>query len=111
PRIGWLVTGSPTTHGISLEAFRKGLQTRGYQEGRDIHIEYRWAEGNVDRLPDIAAELVRLKVDVIVAGGSVGAMAAKNATRTIPIVIAGWGDPVGTGLFLYPAPPVWHHTG
>jgi putative tryptophan/tyrosine transport system substrate-binding protein len=111
PRIGWLVTGSPTTHGISLEAFRKGLQTRGYQEGRDIHIEYRWAEGNVDRLPDIAAELVRLKVDVIVAGGSVGAMAAKNATRTIPIVIAGVGDPVEQGLVSNLARPGGNITG
>ena len=90
---------------------RKGLQTRGYQKGRDIHIEYRWAEGNVDRLPDLAAELVRLKVDVIVAGGSVGAMAAKNATRTIPIVIAGVGDPVEQGLVSNLARPGGNITG
>ena len=54
PRVGWVVTGSPTTHGISLEAFREGLRSLGYLEGRNIHIEYRWAEGNVDRLPELA---------------------------------------------------------
>lgn len=111
PRIGWLVTGSPATYEISLGAFLDGLQSRGYQEGRNIHIEYRWAEGNVDRLPELAAELVRLKVDVIVAGGNVGALAAKNATRTIPIVLAGIGDPVEMGLVTSLARPGGNITG
>ncbi len=80
-RVGWLVTGSPTTHGISLNAFRDGLQKLGYVEGRNIKIEYRWAEGNLERLPGLATELVRLKVDVILAGGTSGATAAKNGWR------------------------------
>src|SRR5262245_66047119 len=71
-RIGWLVTGSPTSHRFSLAAFRDGLKALGYVEGQNISIEYRWAEGNVARLPELANELVREKVDIILAGGSVG---------------------------------------
>ncbi len=97
-RIGWLVTGSPTSHGISLAAFREGLQRLGYVEGTNIKIEYRWAEGDADRLPALAAELVRLDVDVILAGGAFGARAAKNATQRIPIVMAGVGETVESGL-------------
>jgi putative tryptophan/tyrosine transport system substrate-binding protein len=111
PRVGWLVTGSPTTHGISLEAFREGLRSLGYLEGRNIHIEYRWAEGNVDRLPELAAELVRLNVDVILAGGGTGVLAAKNATRTIPIVMAGVGEPVESGFVTSLARPGGNITG
>jgi putative tryptophan/tyrosine transport system substrate-binding protein len=85
-RIGWLATGDPTTYRFSLAAFRTGLQTLGYVEGRNITIEYRWAEGNVARLPELANELVQQKVDVILAGGSPGALAAKHATSLIPIV-------------------------
>ena len=85
-RIGWLVTGSPMSHRLSLAAFHSGLKAEGYVEGRNCNIEYRWAEGNVARLPDMAGDLVRQKVDVILAGGSVGAEAAKHATSLIPIV-------------------------
>ena len=76
PRIGWLVTGSPTSYRLSLAAFRDGLKTLGYVEGKNIRIEYRWAEGNVARLAELANELVQQNVDVILAGGSVGAEAA-----------------------------------
>jgi hypothetical protein len=77
PRVGWLVTGSPTSYRFSLAAFRDGLQTLNYAEGRNIAIEYRWAEGNLTRLPELANELVQQKVAVILAGGSSGAQAAK----------------------------------
>src|SRR5215472_10396297 len=76
PRIGWLVTGSPTSYRLSLAAFRDGLKALGYVEGKNIRIEYRWAEGNVARLAELANELVQQNVDVILAGGSVGAEAA-----------------------------------
>src|SRR5215471_17479861 len=77
-RIGWLVTGTPTSYRFSLAAFLDGLKALGYVEGRNISIEYRWAEGNVARLPKLANELVEQKVDIILAGGSVGAEAAKH---------------------------------
>jgi putative ABC transport system substrate-binding protein len=92
PRIGWLVTGSPTTHRFSLAAFLDGLKARGYIDGRNCRIEYRWAEGNIARLPDLANELVQRNVDVILAGGSVGVEAAKRATSVVPIVTAGSGS-------------------
>ena len=98
PRIGWLVTGSATTYRFSLAAFRDGLNALGYAEGRNCTIEYRWAEGNVARLPELAEDLVQQKVDIILAGGSVGAEAAKHATSLIPIVAAGVGDMVELGL-------------
>ncbi len=80
------------------EAFGQGLGERGYVDGRNIAIEYRWAEGSLDRLPGLAADLVRLKVDVIVVGSTPSALAAKQATKTIPIVAAVMADPVGDGL-------------
>jgi putative ABC transport system substrate-binding protein len=97
-RIGWLVTGTPTSYRLSLAAFLDGLKALGYVEGQNISIEYRWAEGNVARLPKLANELVEQKVDVILAGGSIGAEAAKHATSGIPIVAAGAGDLVQLGL-------------
>jgi putative ABC transport system substrate-binding protein len=97
-RIGWLVSGSPTSYRSSLTAFQEGLEALGYKEGRDLAIEYRWADGNVGRLPGLAAELVERKVDIILAGGTLGAQAAKNATSEIPIVTAGAGDLVESGL-------------
>jgi putative ABC transport system substrate-binding protein len=95
-RIGLLaLTSSPTS---ATEAFRQGLRKLGYVEGRDLIIEYRWATGKQERLPEQAAELVRLKVEVIVAVATPSVEAAKGATTTIPIVMTSSGDPVGSGL-------------
>ena len=95
-RIGYLSNSDPATESIRSEAIRLALRALGYIEGQNIAIEYRYAEGKLDRLPELAAELVRLKVDVIVvSGGDPDIPAAKNATKTIPIVMAGQGpDPV-----------------
>src|ERR1700675_3071837 len=90
PRIGYLSGGDPATESARAEAVRLALRERGYIEGQNIAIEYRYAEGNDNRLPELAAELVRLKVDiVVVAGGSRVVRAAKNAIKTIPIVMGG----------------------
>ena len=106
-RIGYLSSGSATSIPRNVEEFRQGLRELGLVEGQDIVIDYRFAEGRFDRLPDLAAELVRLKVDVIVAVPTPPAVAAKNATRTIPIVIISAGDPVGLGLRREPRAPGW----
>src|SRR5690242_3926694 len=93
PRIGFVaVTGDPNTSNIV--EFRRGLRDLGYIEGKNILIEYRYAEG-VAEFPNLATELVRLKVDVIVVPSTAGAQAAKNATTTIPVVFTSVGDPVG----------------
>ena len=92
PRIGFLSASSPSASS-SIAAFRQGLRELGYEEGKNIAIEYRYAEGRMERLPDLAAELVRLKVDVIVSPGIQPSRAAKQATTTIPIVFPGVGDP------------------
>src|SRR5213594_1479201 len=110
-RIGLLSQGSPTSGQHIREAFRQGLREVGYVDGQNIVIEYRYAEGKAERLPDLAAELLRLKVDVIVAGGTPAPLAAKRATRTIPIVMAAAGDPVGTGLVASLAQPGGNVTG
>jgi putative ABC transport system substrate-binding protein len=110
-RIGFLATHSPAETANHLEAFRQGLRDLGYVEGRNIAIEYRWAEGRVERFPDFAVELVGLKVDVIVATSSPLALAAKNATRTIPIIFATAADPVGSGLVAGIAHPGGNVTG
>jgi len=109
-RIGVLeLGGSPTSN--AGKAFRQQLHELGYIEGQNIVLEYRLAEGRAERLPDFAAELVRLKVDVIVAGGTPAPLAAKHATGTIPIVMAAAGDPVGTGLVASLAKPGGNVTG
>ena len=105
-RIGFLGGGSGT-----VEAFRQGLRELGWVEGQNIVIGYRFAEGRFDRLPDLAVELVRLKVDVIAAGGTPAAVAAKNATGTIPIVMLNAGDPGGLGLVASLARPGGNVTG
>jgi ABC-type uncharacterized transport system substrate-binding protein len=92
-RIGYLATGSAFGQ-ERAEALRAGLRDLGYLEGKSIVFEYRWAEGKYDRFPDLAAELVRLKVDVIVTGGTAATQAAMHATKTIPIVMVGTGDPL-----------------
>jgi putative ABC transport system substrate-binding protein len=95
-RIGILRIGSPPDPFV--EAFQQALRDLGYTEGRNVNIEYRWAEGREERLPSLAADLVRLKVDVMVAGGTVPARVAKQATTTIPIVVPVATDLVGAGL-------------
>jgi len=111
PRIGYLSPLSPPADSIRIEAFRQGLRDLGYVEGQNIAIEYRYAEGRFDRLPDLAAELVRLKVEVIVAASTPGILAAKNATSTIPIVMTLSADPVPTGLVSSLARPGGNITG
>jgi ABC-type uncharacterized transport system substrate-binding protein len=109
-RIGRLAPGSPEGSPF-IESFRQALHERGYIEGQNLVIEYRWAEGRDERLPDLAAELVRLKVDVIVTGGSTAIRAAQQATRTIPIVMVGASDPVAQGFVASLARPGGNITG
>ena len=97
-RIGFLSSASPSLHASRLDALLQGLRELGYVEGRNIIMEYRYAEGKLDRLPNLAAELVRLNLDLIVVGGTRVAVAAKQATSTIPIVVGGAGDLVRAGL-------------
>jgi putative tryptophan/tyrosine transport system substrate-binding protein len=111
PRIGFLTAISAGSMSARMEAFRKGLHELGYVEGKNIFIEYRYAEGKLDRLPAFAAELVGLKVDVIVTAGASGTGPAKEATTTIPIVMAQDGDPVATGVVASLAQPGGNITG
>ena len=111
PRIGFLGVTSPSDRPFLLDAFRQSLRELGWVEGHNIVIDYRYAEGRVGRLPDLAAELVRLKVDLIVSFGTQGVTAAKNATETIPIVMIAVRDPVGTGLIASLARPGGNVTG
>ena len=110
-RIGRLSPGPPIEPSPALEAFRQGLRDLGYVEGQNLVIEDRHAEGNQERLRDLAAELVRLKVDVIVAGGGSGIRAAQRATQTIPIVMAVTGDAVRDGFVASLAHPGGNTTG
>ena len=111
PRIGILVSGSPTTHKSFVDGFNSGLRELGYVQGRDAVLEYRFAEGKLDRMPSLAADLVRLKADVIVAGGTPAVRAAKGATSTIPIVVWGAADLVAAGLVTSLARPGGNITG
>src|SRR5262250_1585393 len=110
-RIGVLGVTSPKVHGRFVDAFREALSERGYVEGKDLTIEYRWAEGSYGRLPELAAELIRLPVDLILTHGTPGGRAAKAATATVPIVIAVTGDAVATGLVQSLAHPGGNLTG
>ena len=113
PRIGYLSTVDSATESTRSEAIRLALRERGYLEGVNIGIVYRYTAGNRDRLPELASELVRLKVDIILASGGIPVIqAAKNATKTIPIVMTGGGgDPVKVGLIESLARPGGNITG
>src|SRR5215468_9999430 len=111
PRIGYLSATSPSVNPTRIEAFRHGLRELGYVEGKNIVIEWRYGEEKLDRLPALAAELVRLKVDVIVTRGPASTRAAKQATVTIPIVMAQDDDPVGSGFVASLARPGGNITG
>jgi putative ABC transport system substrate-binding protein len=111
PRIGLLVAVSPSAAAARIETFRQGLRELGYIEGKNIVIESRYAEGKLDRLPVLAAELVRLRVDIIVTAGGQATRAAKQATSTIPIVMTNDPDPVGSGFVASLARPGGNITG
>ena len=116
PRVGYLWFGfapspAPARPNPQVESFRQGLRELGYVEGKNIIVEYRAAEGKFERLPDLAAELVRLKVDVIVTGGTPAIRAAQHATNTIPIVMAIVGDPIAQGFVASLAHPGGNITG
>ena len=112
PRIGFLVPDSQSAASIRTEAFRQGLHELKYVEGQNIVIEYRFAEGKIDRFPDLAAELARLKVDIIIAAGGNGiTRAAQQTTNTIPIVMTNVLDPVGSGFIASLARPGGNITG
>jgi putative ABC transport system substrate-binding protein len=113
PRVGYLSPGSSSDplRQRRLEAFRQGLRELGYVEGQNIALESRWAEGKYDRYPALAADLLRLKVDVIVAVGGAATQAAQQATRTIPIVMSVVIDPLGSGLVASLARPGGNVTG
>jgi putative tryptophan/tyrosine transport system substrate-binding protein len=110
-RIGYLGTSSPSLERHLVDAFRQKLGDLGHVEGENVSIEYRWAEGQDDRLPSLAAEIVRLKPDVIVTSGTPGTLAAKQASSTIPIVFASSGNPVQGGLVASYARPGGNTTG
>jgi putative ABC transport system substrate-binding protein len=111
PRIGFLIGNSPSAISARIEAFRQGLRELGYVDRKNIVIEWRSADGQSDRLPALAAELVRFKVDVIVTTGPTGTRAAKAATSTIPIVMTNDTDPVATGVVASLARPGGNITG
>jgi putative tryptophan/tyrosine transport system substrate-binding protein len=111
PRIGYMTGGDPSNPGPNVKAFRQGLRNLGYIEGKNILIEYRYAEGNLDRFPTLVTELVQLKVNVLVVTTLVGIRSAKQATKTIPIVMVTTQDPVATGIIDSLARPGGNITG
>ena len=111
PLIGYLEGGPRSAFTARMEAFRQGLRELGYEEGKNINIEWRFADGKLDHLPGLAAELLNLKVALIVSGGGARTNAAKEATSTVPIVMAQNNDPVGTGLVASLARPGGNITG
>src|SRR5437764_1229512 len=111
PRVGFVEAGSRSANQHFADAFRAGLHERGYVEGQNITVEERWAEGKIERFPDLLADLLRLKVDVIVQASGLGAVAAKKVTTTVPVVFVGASDPVGLGLVEGLARPGGNVTG
>jgi putative ABC transport system substrate-binding protein len=109
--IGFLGGADPIGYAVLMEAFRSALRDHGYIEEQTVRIEYRWAEGNYERLPGLAADLVRRKVDIIITQGTPAAFAAKQATTTIPIVMAIVGDPVDSGIVASYSRPGGNITG
>jgi putative tryptophan/tyrosine transport system substrate-binding protein len=110
-RIGFLGNSTEALEANLVGPFREGLRERGYVEGRDLTIEYRWAEGAYERFPALIAELIALKVDIIVTAGTPAALAVKRTTTTIPLVMVAVGDPIGTGLVKSLARPGGNLTG
>ena len=111
PRIGFMGNSTAALEANLIDAFREGLREHDYEEGRNIVIEYRWADGKYERFPALAAELIAAKVDVIVTAGTPAALAMKKATTTVPLVMVAVGDPVGTGLVPSLARPGGNLTG
>ena len=111
PRIGFLGLPSAASFDKQVDALRAGLRDLGYSEGKNIVIEYRWADGNYDRLSELAGELVRLRVDILVTHGTPGALAAKRASTTTPIVVATSADAVASGIVDSLARPGGNVTG
>jgi putative ABC transport system substrate-binding protein len=111
PRIGFMGNSTAALEANLVDAFREGLREIGYEEGRNIVIEYRWADGNYDVFPALVAELIAAKVDAIVTAGTPAALAVKKATTTVPLIMVAVGDPVGTGLVPSLARPGGNLTG
>jgi putative ABC transport system substrate-binding protein len=111
PRIGFMGNSTAALEANLVDAFREGLRELGYEEGRNIVIEYRWADGEYERFSTLVAELIGAKVDVIVTAGTPAALAVKRATTTVPLVMVAVGDPVGTGLVPSLARPGGNLTG
>ncbi len=111
PRIGFLGSSSPAPYEPIIEAFRQGMREFGWVEGHNVTIELRWAEGELAQLPALAAALARLEVDVLVTQGTPAAIAAKNATQTIPVIFVQVGDPLGSRLITSLARPGGNLTG
>src|SRR6478672_5302230 len=111
PRVGFLGNSTATLEANLVGPFREGLRKYGYEDGRNVEIVFRWAEGRYERFPALIAELIAANVDVIVTAGTPAAFAVKKATSTVPVVMAAVGDPVGTGIVPNLARPGGNITG
>jgi putative ABC transport system substrate-binding protein len=111
PRVGFMGNSTAALEANLVDSFRDGLRELGYEEGRNIVIEYRWADGKYERFPALVTELIAAKVDVIVTAGTPAALAVKKATTTVPLVMVAVGDPIGTGLVPSLARPGGNLTG